>query len=222
MIGGMEGAMIEGIFHGDLHGGNLFVRPDGRTALLDFGIVGRLPEPKRLALLSLLVSASNNDVAGQLSALRDLGALPHDVDIPAVIEDLGLERPPVDPTTMTGDELLGEIQHTMNALLGYGARMPKELMLFVKNMVFLDGAITTLAPDLDIFAEMASISMHFAEKHGERIMAELGLAHDPDWQPDLTGLKASFGVDAEVEHLTHRELLERREKIRANLERRRR
>ena len=102
---------------------------------------------------------------------------------------------------MTGDELVGEIQRTMKALLGYGARMPKELMLFVKNMVFLDGAIATLAPDLDIFAEVANISMHFAEKHGERIMAELGMEHDPDWEPDLTGFKASFGLDADVEAL---------------------
>ena len=29
-------------------------------------------------------------------------------------------------------------------------------MLFVKNMVFLDGAIATLAPDLDIFAEIGA------------------------------------------------------------------
>ena len=55
MIGFMEGAMIHGIFHGDLHGGNLFVLPDGRTALLDFGIIARLPERKRLAFLGLLV-----------------------------------------------------------------------------------------------------------------------------------------------------------------------
>ena len=46
----------------------------------------------------------------------------------------------------------------VKALLGFGARMPKELMLFVKNMVFLDGAIATLAPDLDLFAEIAQIS----------------------------------------------------------------
>ena len=51
----------------------------------------------------------------------------------------------------------------MKALLGYGARLPKELMLFVKNMVFLDGAIATLAPDLDLFAEIANISMYFAD-----------------------------------------------------------
>jgi ubiquinone biosynthesis protein len=44
MIGFMEGALLHGIFHGDLHGGNLFVMPDGRTALLDFGITGRLDE----------------------------------------------------------------------------------------------------------------------------------------------------------------------------------
>ena len=35
-------------------------------------------------------------------------------------------------------------------------------MLFVKNMVFLDGAIATLAPDLDLFAEIAHIAMYFA------------------------------------------------------------
>ena len=41
--------MIHGLFHGDLHGGNLFVMRDGRTALLDFGIVARLPEARRIA-----------------------------------------------------------------------------------------------------------------------------------------------------------------------------
>jgi len=221
MVGGMEGALIHGIFHGDLHGGNLFVLPDGRTALMDFGITGRLSEPKRLALLRLLVAGSMNDIHGQLAALRDLGALPPDTDIDAVIEDLGLDRPAVDPTTMTGDELVGEIQRTIKALLGIGARMPKELMLFVKNMMFLDGAIATLAPDLDIFGEIAEITMHFATTHGERIAAEIGL--DPDaWQLDMTGVKASFGVDDSVEKLTYRDLQERRTLIRERLESQRR
>ncbi|MBA2282901.1 MAG: AarF/UbiB family protein [Actinomycetota bacterium] len=216
MVGFMEGALIHGIFHGDLHGGNLFVLPSGKVALLDFGITGRLSEAKRLAFLSLLVGASNNDVTTQLAGLRDLGALPPDTDLAAVIRDLGLDRPPVDPTTMQPDEIVKELQRVVKALLGYGARMPKELMLFVKNMVFLDGAIATLAPDLDLFAEIATISLHFAEKHGERIMGELGLETDEHWQPDLTGVKASFGLDADVEGLTYRELQARRAKIRDN------
>ncbi len=221
MIGGMEGALIHGIFHGDLHGGNLFVMADGRTALMDFGIVGRLSEPKRHALLRLLIAGSMNDVPGQLGALRDLGALPADTDLDAIIVDLGLDRPPVDPTTMTGDELVSEIQRTIKALLGIGARLPKELMLFVKNMMFLDGAIATLAPDLDIFGEIANISIHFANTYGEQIAAELGL--DPDaWQLDMTGVKASFGLDDSVEKLTYRELQDRRAVIRQRLETQRR
>ena len=32
LIASLEGAMLYGVFHGDLHGGNLFVQPDGRTA----------------------------------------------------------------------------------------------------------------------------------------------------------------------------------------------
>jgi ubiquinone biosynthesis protein len=213
LVGFMEGALIHGIFHGDLHGGNLFVQPDGRTALLDFGITGRLSEPKRRAFLGLLASASMNDLDGQLAALRDLGALPADTDLAAVIAELGLDRPPIDPTQLSSEELLGEVQRTVKALLGYGARMPKELMLFVKNMVFLDGAIATLAPDLDIFAEIATVSMHFATKHGERLAAELGMAADA-WELDMTGFKAAVGLDEEATGLTYRELQERRAQIR--------
>jgi ubiquinone biosynthesis protein len=217
MIAFLEGCMMHGIFHGDLHGGNLFVMADGRTALLDFGITGRLGEERRLAFLRLLLGASMNDVRAQVAAIRDLGALPADTDLDAVIADLGLDKPPVDPTRMTPDELTAEIQQMVKSLLGYGARMPKELMLFVKNLVFLDGAIATLAPDLDLFGEIATISMYFATTHGDRIAAEVGF--DPDrWQLDMTGMKASFGVDpAETDRLTYRDLQERRQIIRKRL-----
>jgi ubiquinone biosynthesis protein len=214
MIGFMEGAMIHGIFHGDLHGGNLFVLPDGRVALLDFGITGRMDEAKRLAFLRLLVGGSMNDLRAQLEALAELGALPLDTDFDAVIADLGLDRPPVDPTTLSADEMVHELQNVVKQLLAYGARMPKVLMLFVKNLVFLDGAIATMAPDLDLFAEIAHISMYFADTHGERIAADIGI--DPrTYQLDMTGVKASFGLDDSTESLTYRDLQHRRELIRS-------
>jgi ubiquinone biosynthesis protein len=167
MVGSIEGALIHGIFHGDLHGGNLFVLPDGRTALLDFGITGRLNETKRLAMLRLMMGGSTNDVRAQLSALRDLGALPADADLDEVSRELKLEDPFVDPLSLSGEQLVGELQQVVKALLGFGARMPKELMLFVKNMVFLDNAIATLAPDLDMIDEVAQMSIYFATRHGE-------------------------------------------------------
>jgi ubiquinone biosynthesis protein len=90
MIGFMEGALIHGIFHGDLHGGNLYVLDDGRTALLDFGITGRMTEAKRLAFVRLLIGGMMNNPVDQLAAMRDLGALPADTDLEAVAKDLGL------------------------------------------------------------------------------------------------------------------------------------
>jgi ubiquinone biosynthesis protein len=212
MVGFMEGAMIHGIFHGDLHGGNLFVMADGRTALLDFGITARMSPQRRQAFLRLMLGSMTNDVRAQLAALCDLGALPHDTDLDAVIRDLRLDQPPVDPTTLGPDELVKEIQRVVKALLGYGARMPKELMLYVKNLVFLDGAIARLAPDLDLLGEIAHISMVFTQRHGERLGAELGIDHTAV-QFDMTGVKAGFGVDAETDRLTYRELRQRRELI---------
>jgi ubiquinone biosynthesis protein len=218
MIGFVEGCMMHGIFHGDLHGGNLFVLPSGKIALLDFGITARLSEAKRIALLSLIVGATNADIPAQVTAMRDLGALPDNADIDSVIEQLGLDRPPVDPTKMSADELVNELQQSIKTLLSLGAKMPKELMLFVKNLVFLDGAIATLAPDLDLFAEFEAIALMFAQKHGEQILAQLGLDQSMDWQPDLSSVKAGFGLDESTEHLTHRELQARRAEVREKFE----
>ena len=217
MIAFLEGAMLKGIFHGDLHGGNLFVMPDGRTALLDFGIVARLSDFRRKAFLRLLVGATMNDIEGQLGALRDLGALPMDTDLKQVIRDLNLDGPPIDPTKLTGDEMVNEIQKVVKALLGYGARMPKELMLYVKNLVFLDGAIARLAPNLDMFEEIANVATHLATNHGDQIAADIGVDLR-NVEMDFTGIKASFGVNPdEVSSLTYSELLERRALINERL-----
>ncbi len=211
MIAFMEGALIHGVFHGDLHGGNLFVLTDGRTALLDFGIVGRLTQPRRLAFMRLMLGATTNDVRGQVAALCELGALPKDTDVDAVIRDLNLDNP-VDPTALSGEELVHEVQRIVKSLLAYGAKLPKELMLYVKNMVFLDGAIARLAPDLDIIAELTNITMTFTQRHGERLFRELGMAA-AEFQMDLSGVKATLGVDESTDSLTYRELQQRRELI---------
>ncbi|KJF17073.1 MULTISPECIES: AarF/UbiB family protein [Acidithrix] len=217
LVGFMEGAMLFGIFHGDLHGGNLLVQKDGTVGLLDYGITGRLSEEKRLAFLRLLMGGTVNDVRMQTSALRDLGALPIDTDIELVIADLGLDRPTKDPTSMSPEELTKEIRELTKALLGYGAKLPKELMLFIKNMIFLDSSIAKLAPDVDLFSEITYLAAYFATKHGARIAADVGV--DLREVPvDLEGVKNSLGLEQQTNAITYRELRERREIIRSRME----
>ncbi|HXX48877.1 MAG TPA: AarF/UbiB family protein [Myxococcota bacterium] len=216
LIAFLEGAMIHGVFHGDLHAGNLFVMPDGRVALLDFGMTGRMTVRQRQAFLRMMVTGFTNDMPSHLAAYRDLGALPDDADIDAIIRDLRIDKPPVDPTQLTGEELVAEIQEVLKHLLAHGARLPKHLMLYVKDLIFIDGAIGELAPDVDLFGEVGRIFAYFTLTHGERIARELG---GPSFANlDLTAFKASLGLRNDVETLTHRELLKRRETVRKRLE----
>ncbi len=220
MKGFTEGCIICGLFHGDLHAGNLFVTPDGRIALLDFGITARMTPLERSAFLRLMLYGAMGDIPGQIAAFRDLGALPADTDIDEVISELGLDKAPVDPTTLSQDQLVSEIQRIIKALMGMGARLPKILMLYVKNLVFLDGAIAVLAPDLDLVAEVAALSTGLATTHGERFAAELGVSAE-GFAVDESAIRASFGiVDDSTEPVTYGELRKRREVIRKRLDRR--
>ncbi len=217
MLGFLEGAFLHGVFHGDLHGGNMFVLDGGVIGLVDFGITGRLTEKEQLAFLRMMMTATMNDVPGQVAALRDLGTLPPDTDVHAVIKDLGLDGAPLDPTKLEPEELIAELQRIIKALLGYGARMPKPLMLYVKNLIFIDGAIANLAPQLDMFQVVTDIATHFAVNHGASIAQQLGVAQE-EWKLDLDGVKAGFGVDpSEMNQLTYAELQERRKLINKRL-----
>ncbi len=110
-----------------------------------------------------------------------------------MIRDLGLDKPAQDITLLSADELTAQLRDLTKQLLSYGVRMPKELMLFVKDLLFLDGAVATMAPEIDLLGEVAVIAAYFAQHHGERIAAEVGV--DVRSTPvDLDGLRASMGL----------------------------
>ena len=221
LIAFLEGLVLFGVFHGDLHAGNLLVCPDGRVALLDFGITGRLDDQGRRGLLRLVMSTATNDVRSQVAAMCELGALPADVDVDRVITDLRLDQPVVDPTTMDAEQLTREIREMAKSLLEYGARMPKALMLFVKDMLFIDNSMATMAPDVDVLGQIVAILTHLQTRHGDRIAQDLGVAPAALGSVELAGIRSSLGLSEDVQRLTHRELQARRLLIRKRLQHRR-
>lgn len=217
LISFLEGAMIYGVFHGDLHGGNLFVLSDGRVALLDYGITGRMEETQRLAFLRMMMTGATNDLRGQLAAFRDLGALPAGADLEALAGLLKLDGPTLDLTKLSGEQLVAEIQQVLKGLLAHGAKLPKHLMLYVKNLLFVDSAVATLAPDLNLFGEVARIYAYFVKHHSDKILRDVGL--DPRGVPfDVDGFRRGLGVTEDVEAITHRDLQERRKQVQEKLE----
>ena len=65
--------VVEGVYHADPHRGNILLTPDGRLALLDFGLLGRLDDDTRRGLSLLLLAIAQNradDVADLILASR--------------------------------------------------------------------------------------------------------------------------------------------------------
>jgi ubiquinone biosynthesis protein len=158
IVGTLHTTLIDGVFHGDLHLGNVLVNESG-LALVDYGIVGRLSDRHRRALAELVVAAVADDRDGIFRALNEFGALPPGADVDALLallpEPLSMEERLAimqDPSLIA--DRLAELVRILSAA---GFRLPPELTLFLRNVVYLGDAIQRHAPDMDLFTELGAI-----------------------------------------------------------------
>src|SRR4030095_3128650 len=66
--------LIDGFFHADPHPGNIFLTDDGKIALLDLGMVGRLPPTLQAQLLQLLLAISEGHGSEAAQIAMKIGA----------------------------------------------------------------------------------------------------------------------------------------------------
>jgi ubiquinone biosynthesis protein len=169
----VEGVLLHGFFHGDLHAGNIVVLEDGTFVLFDFGIVGRLTETVRTRLAQYLIAVTTNDYESMVRALRAFGSVPPEVDLEEMAAEIQkLYRPFVKDGVVVAQ--LGQLMNTMiRSMVQYKVRIPRELVLLSKQMLYLEGAARTLAPDVDLLQEQQIIYSSLMVKYpqlGEELM----------------------------------------------------
>jgi len=67
-----EQMLVKGFFHADPHPGNLLVTPRGELVLLDFGMVSRIPNATRLAMINMVKAAYERDYELLVDASRKM------------------------------------------------------------------------------------------------------------------------------------------------------
>jgi ubiquinone biosynthesis protein len=141
-----------GFFHADPHPGNFFVLPGEVIGLMDFGMVGRLDETLREALLRVALALTQQDTDRLVDELLDLGVAPGRVQRPALKRDL--------------DHLVGRYHdrpisewaasQAFNDMMAIAFRhrlqLPTDLTLLTKVIAMSEGLGAQLDPDFKLLA----------------------------------------------------------------------
>ena len=128
-----------GLFHGDLHSGNVFVVSEAQIALVDFGIVGRIDDAMKHDLADILITFVQQDFEGMIKVYQRMGILPEKIDRAAfeseyhdiIIHYFGRPLKYV----KIGELLLDYIRLAAR----HNIRLPRELLLFDKCLIELEG-----------------------------------------------------------------------------------
>ena len=180
----VEGALIHGVFHGDLHPGNIMVLEDGRYGILDHGIVGRLSLRERKAFAQMMACGATSDFRGQIEAIMEMDGFPDDADVEALVADMPKDLIPTDMKIPDMGAVGDSLTSTMRLMQRHRFRLPKLLVLLSKNLIFAEDAVGRFAPEVDLMGAATPLFMraaaHHAAAHTDGENAALGGAPDAD------------------------------------------
>lgn len=143
---------LEGVYHADPHRGNVLLTPEGRLALLDFGLLGRLDDDTRRSLSLLLLAVAKNRAEDVGDLILDLSLTTLGSDEPAFVHELRRKLPryhwrPL--KDIRAGEALADLQRIA---LRSGIRLPTAFALVGKTLSQADSVARTLDPELDPIA----------------------------------------------------------------------
>lgn len=158
----MEAALEHGYFHGDVHAGNLMIDQEGTMVFLDFGIMGRLDDKTkeviRHGLPALLVDGDFKEVA---KAIYELGAILDPDDLDESAKDIAEIVEPLLGATLS-EISYGEILVDIVRIgTRYEVRLPREMVLVAKQMLYFERYAKLMAPDWNIMNDPEIIAFLF-------------------------------------------------------------
>ncbi|MFN4024451.1 MAG: 2-polyprenylphenol 6-hydroxylase [Hyphomonas sp.] len=149
--GFLASALNHGVFHADMHEGNLILTPEGTIALVDFGIIGRIGNTERRFLAEILWGFLKRDYMRIAEVHFEAGYVPAHQSVGEFAQALrSIGEPlfgrPAEEVSM-GRVLLQLFDYTHT----FGMALRPELVLLQKTMVQVEGVARTIDPAHNIW-----------------------------------------------------------------------
>lgn len=162
----------DGLFHADPHPGNLFVLPDGRLCLHDFGMIGELSETMRLGLGDLLEAEVRGDAERAVEAYLRLGFPGRDADREALTREFERVLGELHARPLSEISLGDEMQKVLRVGGRNRIRNPRELLLLARALLIAEALVRRLDPDINVIevfkAQLGRLQLQRLDPH--RIM----------------------------------------------------
>jgi ubiquinone biosynthesis protein len=144
-------ALDHGVFHADLHEGNLFAAAPARLVVVDFGIIGRLGPAERRYLAEILWGFLQRDYRRLADVHFEAGYVPARHDPAAFAQALRAVGEPVFGRPAREISMSRLLTQLFEVTALFDMRMRPELVLLQKTMVTVEGVARRIDPDFDIW-----------------------------------------------------------------------
>ena len=145
-------ALDHGVFHADLHEGNLFLAAPADLMAVDFGIIGRLGPPERRYLAEILWGFLERDYERVARVHFDAGYVPKVHNVAAFAQALRAVGEPVFGRPATEVPMSRVLLQLFEITAIYDMRLRPELVLLQKTMMTVEGVARRIYPNHDIWA----------------------------------------------------------------------
>ena len=172
-----EAVLCHGLFHGDMHAGNIWVLDDGRGCYLDFGIMGRLEPAWQQVMRDLYFTTMfDQDFTRIARSFRSMGVFPPDIGTDDEIGmRLGMILGPMIAGGMAAVSLGDLITTSVELMKAYGGTAPRELILIGKQLLYIERYTKVLGPDYSVIQDAFLVKNIFPAQAVAKA-AELGVA----------------------------------------------
>ena len=150
--GFLDHAIHHGVFHADMHEGNMIITPDGRLALVDFGIIGRIGLTERRFLAEILWGFLRRDYYRVAEVHFEAGYVPANKSVGDFAQALRSVGEPIHGKSASDVSMGRLLLQLLDFTHTFGMQLRPELVLLQKTMVQVEGVARAIDPDHDIWA----------------------------------------------------------------------